>query len=59
MKTQIFDMHAAPSARLEALKFLSADMDSTEPSDAYVNNHIPVSYTHLDVYKRQHQCRGL
>lgn len=45
MKTQIFDMHAAPSARLEALKFLSADMDSTEPSDAYVNNHIHTTYS--------------
>ena len=46
-----------PGGRLNKL-FLGPESGGTEPrqEDIYAGQAIPVSYTHLDVYKRQSFC---
>ena len=34
------------------------DADHVQPKADWEESYRPVSYTHLDVYKRQPQCRG-
>ena len=40
------------------LRLIYFETMSVPPVDAFTRKHMPVSYTHLDVYKRQTPCLG-
>ena len=49
--------HGCELAGLEEMPFIVREMTDHEAVQAMKDSNKPVSYTHLDVYKRQQDCR--